>query len=82
MERPLRLIAANPLDALARVVEALLVVASAPLSTDELCEAAEESGGPRAARGGGASRRCPATLLTKACCLSGSAFHKKPLTLW
>jgi hypothetical protein len=30
MERPLRLIAANPLDALARVVEALLVVASAP----------------------------------------------------
>ena len=43
MERPLRLIAANPLDALARVVEALLVVASAPLSTDELCEAAEES---------------------------------------
>ena len=43
MERPLRLIAANPLDALARVVEALLVVASAPLSTDELCEAADES---------------------------------------
>ncbi|HEX7311638.1 MAG TPA: SMC-Scp complex subunit ScpB [Gaiellaceae bacterium] len=43
MERPLRLIAANPLDALARVVEALLVVASAPLSADELCEAADES---------------------------------------
>jgi segregation and condensation protein B len=43
MERPLRLIAANPLDALARVVEALLVVASVPLSTDELCEAADES---------------------------------------
>ena len=43
MERPLRLIAANPLDALARTTEALLVVASAPLSTDELCEAANES---------------------------------------
>ena len=43
MERPLRLIAANPLDALARIIEALLVVASAPLSTDELCEAANES---------------------------------------
>ena len=43
MERPLRLIAANPLDALARIIEALLVVASAPLSTEELCEAAEES---------------------------------------
>ncbi len=43
MERPLRLIAANPLDALARIVEALLVVASAPLSTEELCIAADES---------------------------------------
>ncbi len=43
MERPLRLIAANPLDALARTIEALLVVASAPLSMDELCEAADES---------------------------------------
>jgi segregation and condensation protein B len=43
VERPLRLIAANPLDSLARIVEALLVVASAPLSIEELCEAAEES---------------------------------------
>jgi segregation and condensation protein B len=43
VERPLRLIAANPLDALARTIEALLVVASAPLSMDELCEAADES---------------------------------------
>ena len=43
MERPLRLIAANPLDALARIVEGLLVVASAPLTVEELCEAAEES---------------------------------------
>ena len=40
MERPLRLIAANPLDALARVVEALLVVGAAPLSTVVLCVAA------------------------------------------
>ena len=43
MDSPLRLIAANPLDRLARTLEALLVVASAPLSTDELCEAANES---------------------------------------
>ena len=43
MDRPLRLIAANPLDALARIIEALLVVATAPLSLEELCEAAEES---------------------------------------
>ena len=43
MERPLRLIAANPLDSLARVIEALLVVATAPLPTEELCEAAQES---------------------------------------
>jgi len=39
MERPLRLIAANPVDALARTLEALLVVASQPLSVDELAEA-------------------------------------------
>ena len=32
MDRPLRLITANPVDQLARTVEALLVVASAPLS--------------------------------------------------
>jgi segregation and condensation protein B len=43
LERPLRLIAANPLDALARIIEGLLVVATAPLSTEELCEAAGES---------------------------------------
>ena len=42
MDRPLRLVVANPLDALARTLEALLVVASAPLSLDELCAAAEE----------------------------------------
>ncbi len=42
MDSPLRLIAATPVDRLARTVEALLVVASAPLSLDELAEAAED----------------------------------------
>ena len=42
MERTLRLIASNPADRLARTVEALLVVASAPLSVAELAEAAGE----------------------------------------
>lgn len=40
MDSPLRLIAANPVDRLARTVEALLVVASAPLSVEELADAA------------------------------------------
>ena len=40
--RALRLIATNPVDALARTVEALLVVASAPLSVDELADAASD----------------------------------------
>jgi segregation and condensation protein B len=39
MDRPLRLISTNPVDALARTVEALLVIASQPLSVDELVEA-------------------------------------------
>ena len=39
MDRPLRLISANPVDALARTVEALLVVAAQPLSVEELAEA-------------------------------------------
>ncbi len=42
MERPLRLIAGNPLDQLARTIEALLVIASAPLSVDDLAEAADD----------------------------------------
>jgi segregation and condensation protein B len=42
MESTLRLISANPVDHLARTIEALLVVASAPLSISELCEAAED----------------------------------------
>jgi hypothetical protein len=40
MDAPLRLIAANPLDQLAKTIEALLVVASAPLTAAELAEAA------------------------------------------
>ena len=36
MERPLRLVTANPLDQLARTLEALLVVANAPLPVEEL----------------------------------------------
>jgi segregation and condensation protein B len=38
----LRLIAASPVDRLARTVEALLVVAPQPLSADELAEAADD----------------------------------------
>ena len=42
MDRPLRLITASPVDQLARTVEALLVVASQPLTVEELCEAAAD----------------------------------------
>ncbi len=42
MDSPLRLIASNPVDRLARTVEALLVVASVPLSIAELAEAADD----------------------------------------
>ena len=42
MDRPLRLITANPVDQLARTLEALLVVASAPLSVEELADAAAD----------------------------------------
>ena len=42
MESPLRLVASHPLDELSRTVEALLVVASAPLSLDELASAADD----------------------------------------
>ena len=41
-ERPLRLITASPVDRLARTVEALLVVASQPLSADELAAATND----------------------------------------
>ena len=42
MDAPLRLISSNPLDQLARTVEALLVIASAPLSVEELAIAADD----------------------------------------
>ena len=42
MESTLRLIALNPVDRLARTVEALLVVATGTLSVDELCDATED----------------------------------------
>jgi segregation and condensation protein B len=42
VDSPLRLIASNPLDRLAHTLEALLVVASAPLSVAELAEAADD----------------------------------------
>ena len=41
-DRPLRLIATNPVDQLARTVEALLVVASQPLSLDDLVDATRD----------------------------------------
>jgi segregation and condensation protein B len=41
-DRPFRLITAGPVDVLARTVEALLVVASQPLSADELAAAADD----------------------------------------
>jgi segregation and condensation protein B len=44
MERTLRLISSNPADRLARTIEALLVVASAPLSVEELAEATADDG--------------------------------------
>jgi segregation and condensation protein B len=39
MASPLRLISSNPVDQLARTVEALVVVASQPLSVEVLCDA-------------------------------------------
>jgi segregation and condensation protein B len=42
LDRPLRLVTANPLDQLARTLEALLVVASAPLPVEELVAATED----------------------------------------
>jgi segregation and condensation protein B len=42
MDRPLRLITSNPVDRLARTLEALLVVASQPLTTAELASAADD----------------------------------------
>jgi segregation and condensation protein B len=43
-DRPLRLIAGNPVDALARTIEALLVVASQPLSIKDIADATLDLG--------------------------------------
>ena len=43
MDRPLRLISTNPVDELARTIEALLVIASAPLPLEELAAAAADA---------------------------------------
>jgi segregation and condensation protein B len=42
VDSPLRLIASNPVDRLAQTIEALLVVASVPLSVADLADAAED----------------------------------------
>jgi len=42
VDAPLRLISTNPLDQLAKTIEALLVVASAPLTPAELADAAND----------------------------------------
>src|SRR5262249_22583829 len=42
VDRTLRLVASNPLEELARTIEALLVVASAPLPEKELADAAQD----------------------------------------
>src|SRR5207247_7605652 len=42
VDRPLRLVTANPLDQLARTIEALLVVASAPVPVGELVAASDD----------------------------------------
>ncbi len=42
MDRPLRLVASNPVEELARTIEALLVIASLPLSAEELADATQD----------------------------------------
>jgi len=42
MDRPLRLITASPVDRVAMTLEALLVVASQPLSVEDLAVAADD----------------------------------------
>jgi segregation and condensation protein B len=42
VDRPLRLISTNPVDQLARTLEALLVIASAPLAVADLAAAADD----------------------------------------
>jgi len=43
LDRALRLVSTNLSDSLAQTIEALLVIASAPLSAEVLADAAEES---------------------------------------
>ena len=42
MERPLRLVTSSPVDELAHTLEALLVVASQPLTAEDLAVAAND----------------------------------------
>ena len=42
MDRALRLVSTNIADSLAQTIEALLVIASAPLTVEELANAAQE----------------------------------------
>ena len=42
MDRPLRLVASNPVEELARTIEALLVIASLPLSEADLADATQD----------------------------------------
>jgi segregation and condensation protein B len=42
MDRPLRLVVSNPVEELARTIEAVLVVASTPLSAKELADATQD----------------------------------------
>ena len=68
MERPLRLITTNPVDELARTLEALLVVASQPLTVEELAVAADDDSS--------ASRRrwsCSASATARAAAASCSS---------
>ena len=44
MDRALRLVATNPSDSLAQTIEALLVIASAPLTVEELAHACRQDG--------------------------------------
>jgi segregation and condensation protein B len=45
VERPLRLVTSSPVDELVRTLEALLVIASQPLSTEDLAVAADDDVG-------------------------------------
>ena len=44
MDRALRLVSTNPADSLAQTIEALLVIASLPLTVEELAHACRQDG--------------------------------------